>query len=123
MQTTLQRPQAVSQQPFTASYSETIYKDSAWTRFILWCKNQDEFRFMWLAVMLFSHGCLLTPLTLYVIIGTGNSMLAWAFAIAAMAMTLVTNLAALSTKITIPTYLLSLAIDLGIIVVCLASFI
>lgn len=122
MQTILQHPQTVSQQPFTSIYSETIHKDPIWVRFIFWCKNQDEFRFMWLAVMLFSHGCLLTPLTLYVVIGTGNSSLAWAFAIAAMAMSLVTNLAALSTKITIPTYFLSLAIDLAVIAVCLASF-
>lgn len=114
--------QTALQQPYASSYSETTYKISIRIRFIEWCKNQDESRFVWLAITLMSHASLFTPLTLYVIISTGNSMLAWTFAIAAMAMSLVTNLAALSTKITIPTYLLSLAIDLGIIIVCLIGF-
>jgi hypothetical protein len=47
---------------------------------------------------------------------SGNSMFLWALVIGAIAMTLVTNLAALPTKITIPVLFLSLLIDLGIIV-------
>jgi hypothetical protein len=47
---------------------------------------------------------------------SGNSMFLWALVIGAMTMTLVTNLAALSTKITIPVFFLSILIDLGIIV-------
>ena len=49
---------------------------------------------------------------------TGNNLYLFVVAIAAMGMTLVTNLAALPTKITIPLFILSLLIDLGIIISC-----
>jgi hypothetical protein len=45
----------------------------------------------------------------------GNSPLLWAFAIAAMTMCVVTNLAALPTKITIPVFFLSVLIDVLLI--------
>jgi hypothetical protein len=51
---------------------------------------------------------------------TGNSMLSWSFAIAAIGMSLITNLAALPTKITIPTFFLSILLDLGIIITSLS---
>ena len=47
-------------------------------------------------------------------------MLLFSFGIAAMAMALVTNLAALPTKITIPTFFLSLILDVAIIVAALS---
>ena len=113
MQTTLQ-------QSYAPSYSNVINRQSIFTRFITWCKTQEDDRFLWLGLALAGHACLITPLTVGIIMLTGNSMVLWAFAIAAMGMSLVTNLAALPTKITIPTFLFSILLDLGIIATCLS---
>ena len=112
--------QTVLQQSYARPYNETIQKSSIWARFIAWCKNQEENRFLWLGIVLVFHACFITPLTLFVVMYTGNSIVFFAFAIAAMAMVLVTNLAALPTKITIPTFLLSIILDLAIIVASLS---
>jgi hypothetical protein len=95
-------------------------KKSVVHRFFAWCENQQEKRLLWLAVIITGHACLLTPLTLLFIMLTGNNTIFWPFAIAAMTMALVTNLAALPTKITIPVFILSILIDLAIIANCLA---
>jgi hypothetical protein len=52
---------------------------------------------------------------------SGNSMFLRALVIGAMTMSLVTNLAALSTKITLPALFLSILIDTGIIISCIAG--
>jgi hypothetical protein len=91
---------------------------SVLTRFFSWCKNQQESRLLWLGIALAAHGCIFTPLTVIVVMFTGNNLYLFVVAIAAMGMTLVTNLAALPTKITIPLFILSLLIDLGIIISC-----
>lgn len=113
--------QTILQQSYAPSYTPAIRKPSILTRFMTWCKNQNDNRFVWLAVILFAHGCFFTPLTLFVIVTTGNNPVAMPFAIAAMGMALITNLAALPTKVTLPTFFLSLAIDLGIIIFCLSA--
>jgi hypothetical protein len=90
-------------------------------RFIDWCTAQEKNRILWLAIIVMGHGCIITPLTILINVFTSNSMLAWAFAIAAMTMSLVTNLAALPTKITIPIFFLSLVIDIAVVVSCIAA--
>ena len=104
------------------SYSSTLHKSidhsSVWSRFITWCHGQEKNRFMWLATGLAGHGCFLTPVTLMAVMISGNSMFLWALVSGAMAMTLVANLAALPTKITVPVFFLSVLIDLGIIAGC-----
>ncbi|HEY6502797.1 MAG TPA: hypothetical protein VIZ28_02370 [Chitinophagaceae bacterium] len=96
---------------------------SVWTHFMSWCEGQEKNRFGWLAAGLAGHGCFITPLTLLAVMLSGNSMVFWAFTIAAMTMTLVTNLAALSTKITIPVLFLSVLIDAGIIIASIAGIV
>lgn len=111
----------VLQQTWNATYTRPAKQTSLATRFIKWCKNQEKNRFGWLAVSIAGHGCFLTPLTVLAIVFTWNSMFLWALAIAAMTMTLVLNLAAMPTKITIPVLLLSILIDLGIIFSSIAT--
>jgi hypothetical protein len=111
----------VLHQSYSPSYSRSIDHRSVWTHFISWCKGQEKNRFMWLAAGLTGHGCFITPLTLFVVMLSGNSMFLWALVIAAMTMTLVTNLAALPTKITVPVFFLSVLIDLGVILSCIIS--
>lgn len=90
-------------------------------QFLDWCKGQEKNRLVWLAIIIAGHGCIITPITVLILVFTGNSMLLWALAIAAMTMALVTNLAALPTKITLPVFFLSLVMDL-IVVSCSLAY-
>jgi len=76
---------------------------------------------LWAAIGIAGHGCAFTILTLLVILFTGNHFIFWPFAIGAMAMTVVVNLAALPARITIPIFFLSLIIDAVIIAMCIAN--
>jgi len=91
------------------------------SQFFSWCANQDKNRILWTGVILIFHGCAITPITGLVIVSTGNHIGYWVAASAAMAMALVPNLASLSTKITIPVFLLTIAIDIAVIGGCLLS--
>jgi len=64
--------------------------------------------------MITAHGCVITPITIRFVMFSGNNFAFWPWIIAAMTMSLVTNLAALPTKITIPIFFLSIIIDLVI---------
>jgi hypothetical protein len=105
--------------PTIQIYSES--KKSVVTRFFNWCNSQEQYRFGWLAAIIAGHGCILTPLTLIAIIMSGNNIIFWFMALIAMGSSLVTNLAALPTKITIPVFFLSIAIDLFIVINCFAA--
>jgi len=110
------------QHTINSTYAHPVKKESTSivSRFVTWCKGQEKHRLGWLAVIIAGHGCVLTPITLFAIILSGNSMVFWSMAIAAMGMSLITNLAALPTKITIPVFFLSVVIDLVIIASCIS---
>lgn len=103
-----------------SSYSRQA-RVSTWKRFIDWTQRQEEHRFAWTAIAIAGHGCVFTIITVLMILFTGNHFIFWPFAIAAMTMTVVTNLAALPTKITIPVFFFSLLIDAAIIGLCIAN--
>jgi hypothetical protein len=105
-------------QSIPVNYTEKKSASSILTRFMTWCTGQEESKLLWLGVILAAHGCILTPLTVMAVMFTGNNLYLFVLAIAAMGMTLVTNLAALPTRITIPVFILSILIDLGIVVSC-----
>lgn len=88
----------------STTYTDSILKPSLFIRFINWCSCQEENRFGWLALALTSHGCALTLLTLFIVVLARNSIFLWMTAIAAMGMTLITYLAAMPNKITIPVF-------------------
>jgi hypothetical protein len=98
----------------------TERKRSLISRFFAWCETQEESRLLWLGIIVGGHGCVITPLTLLFIMLAGNPVIFWPFAIAAMTMALVVNLAALPARITIPIFLFSLLIDLFVIINCIA---
>jgi hypothetical protein len=89
---------------------------SLWTRFINWCHGQEESRLLWLGVALTGHGCILTPLTVIAVLLAGTNLFLFVLALIAMGMSLVTNLAAMPTKITIPVFFLSILIDIAIVI-------
>ena len=92
---------------------------SIYIRFMNWCNGQQEDRLLWLGIALAGHGCVITPLTIMAVLLAGTNLFLFVLALVAMGMALVTNLAALPTKITIPVFVLSILIDLAIIAACI----
>ena len=92
------------------------------TRFFKWCSGQEQYRLAWLAAILAIHGCILTPITVLAVFAGGNNIIMWPFAIGAMAIALISNLAAMPTKYTIPIFFLSVVIDIALIVIGVASY-
>lgn len=112
--------ETITNPTIATAYTERISKPSVWTRFIQWSTNQEQNRFGWTAGILAAHGCIFTPITLFAIILSGSNLIFFMAAIVAMMASLVTNLAAMPTKYTIPTFFLSVVIDLAIIASCVA---
>jgi hypothetical protein len=102
------------------SYTESGSRTSLFSAFITWCKGQEESRLLWLGIILAAHGCVLTPITLMAVLLAGTSMTLFISALVAMAIALVTNLAAMPTKVTIPAFVLSVIIDVVVIALALA---
>jgi hypothetical protein len=94
--------------------------ENVFSRFMTWSNNQQEDRLLWLGIALAGHGCVITPLTIMAVLLAGTNMFLFVTALVAMGMSLVTNLAALPTRITIPVFVLSIIIDLVVIASCIA---
>ena len=107
-------------QTISTTYTERTASTSLLGKFFDWCKGQQENRLLWLGIVLAGHGCILTPLTVMAVLLAGTNITLFILAIVAMGMSLVTNLAAMPTKITIPVFLLSVLIDIAIIISCVA---
>ncbi len=107
------------QHSYDQAYLSVPARQSLVARFFLWCKNQDHNRFGWLAVILTTHGCILTPITILAIYMSGINLVLVMLAMTAMAISLVSNLAAMPTRITIPVYFLSVLMDVAIMVISL----
>lgn len=110
--------QTILQQPVQTTYSQTLSRPSVYSKFINWCSDQEKYRFGWLAGILAVHGCALTPITLFAIILSGTNIIFFVAALVAMGAALVTNLAAMPTKIVLPVFFISVLIDLIIIISC-----
>ena len=102
------------------AYPMHTAKVPVWKKFINWCDRQEKYRLGWLAAALTLHGCVLTIITMFAVILAGNHFIFWPFIIGAMGITLITNLAAMPTKITIPVFFFSVLVDLVIIISCIA---
>jgi len=111
MQTTLH-------QTINTTYGEVVKHDNLWTRFITFCKDQEENRLTWLGIILAVHGCMLTPITVMLTLFAGPNFFMFMAAMVSMGIVLVTNLAAMPTKVTIPAFALTVLTDLAIIVSC-----
>jgi len=105
---------------FNSTYTEKASKPGLFARFMNWCKGQDENRFMWVGIALAGHGCILTPLTVMAVLMAGTNMFLFMLCIISMGMALVTNLAAMPTRITIPVFALSVLINIAVLISCFA---
>src|SRR5688572_9634742 len=95
-------------------------KVSVWKKFIAWCVSQEQYRLGWLAAAITLHGCVLTIFTMFAVVLAGNHFLFWPFIIGGTGITLIVNLSAMPTKITIPVFFFSVFVDLVIIISCIA---
>jgi hypothetical protein len=110
------------QSTFTSYHERSTPKTSAWKRFITWAGNQDkDYHFGWSGSIIAIHGCIITPLTCFAVMATGGQFIFWAFVIGALAIAIIPNLAALTTKYTIPLFFLSVMIDVVLIIVSFSN--
>jgi hypothetical protein len=107
-------------QSLSTTYTEKASQSGLFNKFMTWCNGQDENRFMWIGIVLAGHGCILTPLTVMAVLMAGTNMFLFMLCIVSMGMALVTNLAAMPTKITIPVFVLSVLIDIAVLISCFA---
>jgi len=95
-------------------------KTSLFSKFMDWSDAQQGNRLLWLGVILSFHGCILTPLAVMAVLLAGTNLTLFMITIVAMGISLVSNLAAMPTKITIPLFALSIVMDLVVIGFALA---
>ena len=96
-----------------------VNRKNIFSRFLTWAINEEPNRIGWAAFAMVAHGAAITPITIAIIIITGNYFPFWIITILAMASTVITNLAALPTRYTIPTFFLSIVVDLIVILSCI----
>jgi hypothetical protein len=89
-------------------------------RFFSWADGQSDDRFIWLAIALLSHASVFTPITAMIVMTTSNNFSLVMISLAAMGLALVTNLAALPTRITIPAFFLSILVDVAVVITTFA---
>ena len=111
------------QHPLVARPAQLRVHTNILTRFIAWCESQEKNRLGWVAGIITGHGCFFTPLTLLFVMIAGNNFIFWPFVIGGMGMCLISNLAAMPTKITLPLFFFSLLIDFSIIIAATASLV
>ena len=88
-----------------------------------YCKGQEHNRLMWVGIALAAHGCILTPMTIMITLFTGANFGLFMTGMVAMGIALVTNLAAMPTRITIPAFVLSIIIDLFVVISSILLFV
>ena len=102
--------------PTITTSIENTEKLSLIQRFRSYCASQEKNRLMWLGIALAAHGCVLTPITLMAVLMAGSNFILFIAALVAMGVSLVTHLAAMSTKVTIPVFVFSVLMDVAIII-------
>ena len=106
----------LSQQKVYKHY-ETATRPSAFGRFFKWAENQDKINHVsWVGISVTLMSAVLFPLTMAAVLLNGAAFGLIIVAMAALVLVVVTNLAALPTKYTIPFLFLGGLIDLIVIV-------
>lgn len=107
---------SITNQTISTAYESMVKKPSLYSKFMNWCDGQNENKLLWTGIILAGHGSVITPLTVMAVLLAGTNLYLFILAIIAIGVALVTNLAALPTKITIPVFILSLMVDVIIII-------
>ncbi len=110
---------ATLQHPYATANNAHQKRTNLLNRFIAWSTKEEKNRLGWVAIILTSHACFITPLALLFVMMAGNHFIYWPFIIGAMGMCLIANLAALPTRVIIPIFILSILIDILISTNCI----
>lgn len=104
-------------QPKVYRQQEMATKPSVFARFFKWAENQDKINHVsWVGISVTLMSAVLFPLTMAVVLLNGASFELIIVAMVALVLVVVTNLAALPTKYTIPFLFLGALIDLIVII-------
>jgi hypothetical protein len=90
------------------------------SRFMNWTKKEEKNRIGWVGISIMAMSAGFFPITLAAILFNGANFSLIMGSVVSLALVIVTNLAALPTKYTIPAFILGIAIDIVLVV---ASFI
>jgi len=97
--------------------------NNVFTRFYVWTVQQEEKRFMWLALTFLMQIGLALPCTLLAIVFLGgNNFNLWLIACVANVPSLALSLAAQPTKVTLPVLFFAWLVDAVIILFAAASY-
>jgi len=92
------------------------------TRFFQWAEGEDKKHHIgWVGVSITSMSAVFFPLTMAAVLVQGASFSLIMAAMVSLALVVITNLAALSTKYTIPFFFLGILIDAGIVVAAMVN--
>ncbi|WP_153798377.1 hypothetical protein [Foetidibacter luteolus] len=107
-----------------ATYKKTNTAEAgAVKRFFSWFATQEDKRFMWAALTLLGQIGLALPCALFSIVYFGgNNFALWILACVVNVPSLALTLAAQPTKVTLPALFLAWAVNAGIILFSLASY-
>lgn len=79
--------------------------ENIFTKFFSWCTAQEENKFLWLGIIFFGQIGVTLPVTVYCINFFGdNNLWLWILACLTAVPSLILNLGAAPTKITLPVY-------------------
>lgn len=113
------KPIAKTEKYFYPAY-ESRTRVNIFDRIMRFAEAQEENHFGWVGASIMIQASLLFPMAMLTVVATGGPFYLIAFAIAALAMVVVTNLAALPTKYTIPALIISAIMDFLIVAIALA---
>jgi hypothetical protein len=94
-------------------------RKSATARFLTWLNSEEKNRIAWVGISITAMAAVFFPLTMAAILFNGAVFKLIIGAMISLALVVITNLAALPTKYTIPAFFLGIGIDAVLIV---ASF-
>jgi uncharacterized membrane protein (UPF0136 family) len=100
-----------------AAYQHTPRKISVITRFFDWAAKQDApYHIGWVGVMVMSMTALFFPLTMAIVLSNGPVFGLIIATMCSLVLVVVSNLASMPTKFTIPFFVLGILMDLVVVV-------
>lgn len=109
--------QAITYLPKYRSLPAHRSRNTVVTRIVDWTKNQEKNHIAWVGVSITIMSAIFFPITMTAILFNGAMLSLIMGAMISLAAVVITNLAALPTKYTIPALLLGILMDIVLIVI------
>jgi len=111
------------QQYRAGAVSKGVQKqEGLFTKFFTWADAQEKNRFLWLTISILGHIGAVLPITVYVILNTGNNFALLATACIINVPVLALNLAAQPPKVTLPFLFIAWLADIILIATCVVTY-